>query len=92
MGGAVGTQSSKSSSIWSSTSSSAGVGCEAGAGSCGTGAPIAAQQKALANKQAGLPVVVIATPGRLCDLLTRKSVDLSSVRYVVLDEVSHLVG
>ena len=56
------------------------------------GAPIAAQQKALANKQAGLPVVVIATPGRLCDLLTRKSVDLSSVRYVVLDEVSHLVG
>ncbi len=36
--------------------------------------------------------VVVATPGRLIDLLERKSADISSVRYVVLDEADEMLN
>ena len=52
------------------------------------GAPIAAQQSALSKLQ---PTVVVATPGRLCDLLTRSSLSLSSAAYVVLDEADRML-
>jgi ATP-dependent RNA helicase RhlE len=35
--------------------------------------------------------VVIATPGRLCDFLSRKLVDLSGVRILVLDEADRML-
>jgi ATP-dependent RNA helicase RhlE len=35
--------------------------------------------------------VVIATPGRLCDFLSRKLVDLSGVRVLVLDEADRML-
>ena len=37
------------------------------------------------------PKVVIGTPGRLCDHLRRKTLDLSSVRFVVLDEADEML-
>lgn len=36
--------------------------------------------------------VIVATPGRLIDLIDRKAVDLSSVRYVVLDEADEMLN
>lgn len=35
--------------------------------------------------------IVVATPGRLIDLIERKAVDLSRVRYVVLDEADEML-
>lgn len=35
--------------------------------------------------------VVIATPGRLCDFLNRRAVDLSHVQYLVLDEADRML-
>ena len=52
------------------------------------GAPIEAQQKALAKDN---PNVVIATPGRLCDLLNRGSLTLGHVGFVVLDEADRML-
>ncbi|MBX2898147.1 MAG: DEAD/DEAH box helicase [Cyclobacteriaceae bacterium] len=36
--------------------------------------------------------IIVATPGRLIDLLSRKVVDLASVRYVVLDEADEMLN
>ncbi|MBP7496594.1 MAG: DEAD/DEAH box helicase, partial [Bacteroidales bacterium] len=36
--------------------------------------------------------IVVATPGRLCDLLRRKKVNISSIRYVVLDEADEMLN
>ncbi len=35
--------------------------------------------------------IVIATPGRLCDFLDRKLVDLSGIRFLVLDEADRML-
>lgn len=39
-----------------------------------------------------VPQVLVATPGRLIDLCNRKKVDLSYVRYVVLDEADEMLN
>lgn len=36
--------------------------------------------------------IVVATPGRLIDLMKRKTVDLSEVKYVVLDEADEMLN
>ncbi|MBV6646194.1 MAG: DEAD/DEAH box helicase [Cyclobacteriaceae bacterium] len=52
------------------------------------GAPIGPQIKALKR-----PVhIVIATPGRLLDLINRKAVTLKEVQYVVLDEADEMLN
>jgi superfamily II DNA/RNA helicase len=44
------------------------------------------------NLKKNKPQVVIATPGRLCDILERKALDLSkSCRYCVLDEADRML-
>ena len=52
------------------------------------GAPIGAQQTALSKLK---PTVVVATPGRLCDLLTRGNLSLGEAKYVVLDEADRML-
>lgn len=52
------------------------------------GAPIVAQIRAL---KAGAQIVV-ATPGRLIDLLNRKAVKLDKVDYVILDEADEMLN
>lgn len=51
------------------------------------GEPLKRQEKALANK----PRMIIASPGRLVDLLERKLVDLSKIQYLVLDEADRML-
>ncbi|HEX6915177.1 MAG TPA: DEAD/DEAH box helicase [Chitinophagaceae bacterium] len=36
--------------------------------------------------------IVVATPGRLIDLIERKSIDLAAIRYVVLDEADEMLN
>lgn len=36
--------------------------------------------------------IVVATPGRLIDLIERKSIDLSRIKYVVLDEADEMLN
>jgi len=36
--------------------------------------------------------IIVATPGRLIDLLSRKVVDLTSIRYVILDEADEMLN
>jgi len=36
--------------------------------------------------------IIVATPGRLIDLINRKTVDLSNVKYVVLDEADEMLN
>ncbi len=36
--------------------------------------------------------IIVATPGRLIDLLSRKVVDLSAIKYVVLDEADEMLN
>ncbi|GHV65249.1 DEAD/DEAH box helicase [Bacteroidia bacterium] len=36
--------------------------------------------------------ILVATPGRLCDLLKRKAVNIEAVRYVVLDEADEMLN
>ena len=38
------------------------------------------------------PQIVVATPGRLIDLMKRKKVDLSGIRYLVLDEADEMLN
>lgn len=51
------------------------------------GASIGDQIRELGKK----PVVLIATPGRLIDLMERKKADLSAVRTIVLDEADEML-
>jgi len=52
------------------------------------GMPIAAQIRELRTN----PQVVVATPGRLIDLLERKAISLDDVKYVVLDEADEMLN
>lgn len=52
------------------------------------GAPIHVQIKALKKPQQ----VIIATPGRLIDLIERKAIDLSNLRIIVLDEADEMLN
>ncbi|XOV95000.1 MAG: DEAD/DEAH box helicase [Bacteroidota bacterium] len=52
------------------------------------GAAISNQIKAL--KQ--IPKIVVATPGRLIDLLDRKALSLEQVRFVILDEADEMLN
>jgi len=52
------------------------------------GAAITNQIKALRKPTQ----IVVATPGRLLDLIKRKAVNLSNVRYVVLDEADEMLN
>ncbi len=51
------------------------------------GIPYQLQKKALAKR----PNIIIATPGRLIDLVTQKAVELMGLSYFVLDEVDQMV-
>lgn len=53
------------------------------------GASITVQMKALKRKT---PHIIIATPGRLLDLIRRKAIDLSTIKYVVLDEADEMLN
>lgn len=52
------------------------------------GASIQNQMKALKKTQH----VIIATPGRLIDLIKRKAIKLESIRYLVLDEADEMLN
>lgn len=52
------------------------------------GVPIGGQIRELK----GNPQVVVATPGRLIDLLERKAISLDHVQYVVLDEADEMLN
>ncbi|QSE96419.1 DEAD/DEAH box helicase [Fulvivirga lutea] len=52
------------------------------------GASIVPQMKALKNT----PHIIIATPGRLLDLINRKSIDLSGIKHVVFDEADEMLN
>ena len=52
------------------------------------GASIVGQLKALRKPRH----IIIATPGRLIDLIQRKAVDLSALRYLVFDEADELLN
>lgn len=51
------------------------------------GSNIRAQREALESG----PQVIVATPGRLIDLIERRFIDLSRVEYLVLDEVDRML-
>ncbi len=52
------------------------------------GAPIGDQIKALTRPTQ----IVVATPGRLIDLLEREAVDLTQIRFLVLDEADEMLS
>lgn len=52
------------------------------------GVPLSAQVKELSTNQAR---VVVATPGRLCDLLTRGDLSLGCANIIVLDEADRML-
>ena len=52
------------------------------------GAAISTQMRALRQPQH----IIIATPGRLIDLIERKAVDLSRLQYLVLDEADEMLN
>lgn len=52
------------------------------------GVPISGQIRELK----GNPQIVVATPGRLMDLMERKAISLESVKYVVLDEADEMLN
>lgn len=49
------------------------------------------QQQIKSLKRGGIQIIV-ATPGRLCDLIRRKAADLSHVRFAVLDEADEMLN
>ena len=53
------------------------------------GASIVVQMKDINRRT---PQIVIATPGRLLDLMRRKILDLSTIRFVVLDEADEMLN
>ena len=53
------------------------------------GAPIDKQIKSIKNK---IPQVIIATPGRLLDLIKRKTIRLDNIHYVILDEADEMLN
>lgn len=53
------------------------------------GASISGQIKDIKKNK---PQIIVATPGRLIDLINRKVVDLSGVDYVVLDEADEMLN
>lgn len=53
------------------------------------GAPIQGQISEIKKKR---PHIVVATPGRMIDLINRKSLNLSNVSYVVLDEADEMLN
>lgn len=53
------------------------------------GAPITRQIKSLKSRA---PHILVATPGRLIDLLNRKAVKLGEVDYLVLDEADEMLN
>eukprot|EP01048_Picozoa_sp_COSAG05_P007661 COSAG05_NODE_546_length_8763_cov_12.991228_7_plen_525_part_00 len=52
------------------------------------GAPIGQQQSILRQEQ---PTVIVATPGRLCDLMGRSCISLAQADIVVLDEADRML-
>ena len=52
------------------------------------GTPIGSQIRELKR---GVQIVV-ATPGRLIDLIERKAIDLEQIKYVVLDEADEMLN
>jgi len=52
------------------------------------GVPIGGQIREIKNN----PQIVVATPGRLIDLLERKALNLDHVKYVVLDEADEMLN
>ncbi len=52
------------------------------------GASIVMQMKALKNKVQ----IVVATPGRLIDLIERKAIHLEKIKYVILDEADEMLN
>ena len=52
------------------------------------GAPIGGQIRDIKNS----PQVVVATPGRLIDLIERKALNLDNVKYIVLDEADEMLN
>ena len=53
------------------------------------GASIVVQMKEIKRRT---PQIVIATPGRLLDLIRRKTLNLSAVKFVVLDEADEMLN
>ena len=53
------------------------------------GASIVVQMKDIKRRT---PQIVIATPGRLLDLMRRKVLDLSTIRFVILDEADEMLN
>ena len=53
------------------------------------GASIVVQMKEIKRKT---PQIIIATPGRLLDLMRRKVIDLAAIRFVVLDEADEMLN
>lgn len=52
------------------------------------GVPISGQMREIKSR----PQVIVATPGRLMDLLERKALNLDEVKYVVLDEADEMLN
>lgn len=44
------------------------------------------------NKLKNNPHIVVATPGRLIDIINRKALDLSKIKYLVLDEADEMLS
>jgi ATP-dependent RNA helicase DeaD len=53
------------------------------------GASIVEQMRSIKRRT---PQIVIATPGRLLDLIRRKSINLSEIKFVVLDEADEMLN
>ncbi len=53
------------------------------------GASIVVQMKDIKRRT---PKIIIATPGRLLDLIRRKVLDLSTIRFIVLDEADEMLN